>query len=128
MIEVLVVDDDNDTVDVLSEYLGLKGMNVVGRAQNGREAHELYEELRPDVVLLDVLMPDFDGFYGLQKILEFDPHAKVIMVTASEFTDVKQNKLKSLGASAVICKPYETEDIIKTIEGLSRAVISKSTN
>jgi len=128
MTEVLVVDDDNDTVDVLSEYLGLKGMNVVGRAQNGREAHELYEELRPDVVLLDVLMPDFDGFYGLQKILEFDPHAKVIMVTASEFTDVKQNKLKSLGASAVICKPYETEDIIKTIEGLSRAVISKSTN
>ncbi len=128
MTDVLVVDDDNDTVDVLCEYLGLKGMNVVGRAKNGREAHELYEELRPDVVLLDVLMPDFDGFYGLQKILEFDPHAKVIMVTASEFTDVKQNKLKSLGASAVICKPYETEDIIKTIEELSRAVISKSTN
>jgi len=128
MTGVLVVDDDNDTVDVLSEYLGLKGMNVVGRAYNGREAHELYEELRPDVVLLDVLMPDFDGFYGLQKILEFDPHAKVIMVTASEFTDDKQNKLKSLGASAVICKPYDTEDIIKTIEELSRAVISKSTN
>jgi len=128
MIEVLVVDDDNDTVDVLSEYLGLKGMNVVGRAYNGREAHELYEELRPDVILLDVMMPDFDGFYGLKKILEFDPHAKVIMVTASEFTNDKQNKLKLLGASAVICKPYETADIIKTIEEVSRAVISKSTN
>ena len=128
MTDVLVVDDENDNVEVLCEYLWLKGMDVVGRAHNGREAHELYEELRPDVVLSDVLMPDFDGYYGLQKILEFDPHAKVIMVTASEFTDDKQNKLKSLGASAVICKPYETEDIIKTIEELSRAVISKSTN
>ena len=128
MTDVLVVDDENDNVEVLCEYLWLKGLNVVGRAHNGREAHELYEELRPDVVLSDVLMPDFDGYYGLQKILEFDPHAKVIMVTASATSDTEQNKLKSMGASAVIQKPYEIEDIIKTIDELSRAVISKSTN
>ena len=128
MTNVLVVDDDNDTVEVLCEYLGLKGFEVVGRGHNGREAVELYEELRPDVVLSDVMMPDFDGYYGLQKILELDPHAKVVMVTASAVSVAERDKMKSMGASAVIQKPYETADIIKTIEELSTAVISKSTN
>ncbi len=128
MTDILVVDDDNDTVEVLCVYLELKGMNVVGRSRNGREAHELYEKLRPDVVLLDVFMPDFDGYYALKKILEFDPKAKVVMVTASAFSDDRQAKLKSMGASEVICKPYETEDVIKTIDKLTKDVISKSTN
>jgi len=128
MTNVLVVDDDNDTVDVLCEYLRLKGMNVVGSAQNGQEALKLYKELKPDIVLLDVWMPDFDGYFGLQKILEFDPDAKIVMVTASAFSDSKKNKLKSMGASDVICKPYETSDVIKTIEEQTTGVVSKPTS
>ena len=128
MTNVLVVDDDIDTVDVLCEYLRLKGMNVVGSAKNGQEALKLYKELKPDIVLLDVWMPDFDGYFGLQKILEFDPDAKVVMVTASAFSDSKKNKLKSMGASDVICKPYETSDVIKTIEELTTGVVSKPTS
>jgi two-component system, chemotaxis family, chemotaxis protein CheY len=128
MTNVLVVDDDNDTVDVLCEYLRLKGMNVVGSAQNGQEALKLYKELKPDIVLLDVWMPDFDGYFGLQKIREFDPDAKVVMVTASAFSDSKKNKLKSMGASDVICKPYETSDVIKTIEEQTTGVVSKPTS
>ena len=128
MTNVLVVDDDNDTVDVLCEYLRLKGMNVVGSAQNGQEALKLYKELKPDIVLLDVWMPDFDGYFGLQKIKEFDPDAKVVMVTASAFSDSKKNKLKSMGASDVICKPYETSDVIKTIEEQTTGVVSKPTS
>ena len=128
MTNVLVVDDDNDTVDVLCEYLRLKGMNVVGSAQNGQEALKLYKELKPDIVLLDVWMPDFDGYFGLQKIREFDPDAKVVMVTASAFSDSKKNKLKSMGASDVICKPYETSDVIKTIEEQITGVVSKPTS
>jgi len=128
MTKVLVVDDDNDTVDVLCEYLRLKGMNVVGSAQNGQEALKLYKELKPDIVLLDVWMPDFDGYFGLQKIREFDPDAKIVMVTASAFSDSKKNKLKSMGASDVICKPYETSDVIKTIEEQTTGVVSKPTS
>jgi DNA-binding response OmpR family regulator len=128
MTNVLVVDDDNDTVDVLCEYLKLKGMNVVGSAKNGQEALKLYKELKPDIVLLDVWMPDFDGYFGLQKIREFDPDAKVVMVTASAFSDSKKNKLKSMGASDVICKPYETSDVIKTIEEQTTGVVSKPTS
>jgi len=128
MTNVLVVDDDIDTVDVLCEYLRLKGMNVVGSAKNGQEALKLYKELKPDIVLLDVWMPDFDGYFGLQKILEFDPDAKIVMVTASAFSDSKKNKLKSMGASDVICKPYETSDVIKTIEEQTTGVVSKPTS
>ncbi len=128
MTNVLVVDDDIDTVDVLCEYLRLKGMNVVGSAQNGQEALKLYKELKPDIVLLDVWMPDFDRYFGLQKIKEFDPDAKVVMVTASAFSDSKKNKLKSMGASDVICKPYETSDVIKTIEEQTTGVVSKPTS
>ena len=128
MTKVLVVDDDKDNVDVLCEYLMLRGVDVIGRAHNGREAHELYEELRPDVVLSDVLMPEFDGFYGLKKIREFDPNAKVVMVTASALSVTEQEKMESLGASEVIHKPYEPEYIVKTIENLSKAVLTKSTN
>lgn len=128
MIDVLVVDDENDNLEVLCEFLRLKGLNVVGRAHNGQEATELYKELRPDVVLSDVLMPDFDGYYGLEKIRGFDPNAKIIMVTASATSDAERSRLISLGASAVIQKPYEMKDLIKTMETLSRAVISESTN
>lgn len=70
MTKVLIVDDENDNLEVLGEFLGLKGLDVVGKAHNGHEAHELYKELKPDVVLSDVLMPEFDGYYGLQKIRE----------------------------------------------------------
>ena len=125
MTRVLVVDDDNDTAEVLSEYLRLKGMDVVGRARNGLEAYELFEKLKPDVALLDVLMPDYDGYYALKKILEFDPHANIVMVTASAFSDEKKKRLKSLGAAAVICKPYETKDVITAIESLNIDSISK---
>ncbi len=128
MTDVLVVDDDNDNVAVLCEILELKGINVIGRGRDGREAVKLYKELRPDVVLSDVMMPDFDGYYELQKILEFDPHAKLVMVTASAVTDAERDKMMSMGASAVIHKPYEIEVILKTIEDLSSAVISKSPN
>ena len=124
MTSILVVDDENDNVEVLCEYLELLGLDVIGRAHNGREARELYEEIRPDVVLSDVLMPDFDGHYGLEKILEFDPHANVIILTASAVTPTERNRLKDMGALAVIQKPYEMNDVLKVIENIGNNIIS----
>ena len=126
MTKVLVVDDEDDTLEVLCEMLRMNGFEVVGMGRNGREAHELYEKLKPDIVLSDVLMPDFDGRYGLQKILEFDPHAKVVMVTASALTYGDKTELLSMGALEVVIKPYEMDDLFKIIEELSSEVISKS--
>ena len=75
-------------------------------------------------MLSDVLMPDFDGRYGLQKILEFDPDAKVIILSASAVTPTERNKLKSMGALAVIQKPYEMNDVIKIIENIGKEIIT----
>ncbi len=110
----IVVDDDFDTVEVFSEYLELSDINVVGKGYNGKDAVDLYQKLKPDVVFLDVLMPDYDGFYALEKIRKLNPNANVIMVTAS-LTAQTEDKLKDLNASAIIYKPYDIDNIVETV-------------
>ena len=115
MVNVIVVDDDVDTVEVFCEYLEIKDVAVLGRGYNGKTAVELYEKFRPDVVLLDVMMPEYDGFYGLENIKKINPEAKVIMVTA-DLTYDTEKQLKALRASAVVYKPYEIDSVIDTIQ------------
>lgn len=119
MTSVIVVDDDKDTVEVFCEYLDIKGISVLGKGYDGKTAVELYKEHKPDIVLLDVMMPDYDGFYGLEQIRKFDPKAKVIMVTA-DLTSDTEKKLVELKASAMIYKPYEIDSVIETIEKVSK--------
>ncbi len=112
--KVIVIDDDQDTLDVFCEYLSLKNIQVLGRGHNGRDAVDLYRKLKPDIVLLDVMMPEYDGFFGLRNIRAFDPNAKVIMVTA-DLTSDTEKKLEELQASAVLYKPYEIDNVVETI-------------
>ncbi len=114
MVTSIIVDDDFDTVEVFSEYLELSDIDVVGKGYNGKEAVDLYQKLKPDVVFLDVLMPDYDGFYALEKIRQLDHDAKIIMVTAS-LTAQTSDQLKDLNASAIIYKPYDINNIIETV-------------
>jgi len=110
----IVIDDDFDTVEVFCEYLELKNIHVLGKGHNGKDAVDLYKKLNPDVVFLDVLMPDYDGFYALEKIRQVNPKAHVIMVTAS-LTAQTEDKLKELNASAIIFKPYEIDQVLETV-------------
>ena len=114
MVTSIIVDDDFDTVEVFSEYLELNDIHVVGKGYNGKEAVDLYQKLKPDVVFLDVLMPKYDGFYALKKIRQLDHDAKIIMVTAS-LTSQTSDQLKDLNASAIIYKPYDINNIIETV-------------
>jgi CheY-like chemotaxis protein len=123
MVKVIVVDDDVDTVEVFCEYLEIKDITVLGRGYNGKTAVELYEKLRPDIALLDVMMPEYDGFYALENIKQINPEAKVIMVTADLTADTEK-KLKSLNASAVIYKPYEIDSVIDTIHDVSKQAVT----
>ncbi len=113
--KVLVVDDDIDTLEVFAEFLEIKDVEVVGRGHDGREAVELYEKHRPDFVLMDVMMPDYDGFYGIEGIRKVDPNAKIIMVTADVSMETK-SKLKQLKPAAVVHKPYEIDDLINFMQ------------
>jgi len=97
----LVVDDDPDTIEMFSDYLENKGVDVIGKAKDGREGFELYKKLKPDVIFLDVIMPNYDGFYTLKKIREIDTTAKIIMVTA-DFSPSTKKKLKEMKATDVI--------------------------
>lgn len=123
MVKVIVVDDDVDTVEVFCEYLEIKDITVVGRGYNGKTAVELYEKFKPDIALLDVMMPEYDGFYGLENIKNINPNAKIIMVTA-DLTFDTEKKLKDLNASAVIYKPYEIDSVIDTIHKVYKQTLT----
>jgi DNA-binding response OmpR family regulator len=122
LVKVIVVDDDVDTVEVFCEYLEIKGITVLGRGYNGKTAVELYERFKPDIALLDVMMPEYDGFYGLENIKKINPNAKVIMVTA-DLTYDTEKQLKALNASAVIYKPYEIDSVIDTIHKVHKGAV-----
>ena len=66
MIRVVVIEDDHDGAEVLAECLRIKGIDVLEKGYNGLDAVQLYKKLKPDFVLLDMLMPFYDGFYGLR--------------------------------------------------------------
>ncbi len=102
----IVIDDDHDAVDVFCEYLELMNIHVLGKGYNGKDAVDMYLRFRPNVVFLDVMMPDYDGIYALEKIKQINPHASIIIITADQ-TEERENKLVELGASEIIYKPIE---------------------
>ena len=113
----LIVDDDIDTCDVLSEYLERENIQVLGKAYDGKECVELYQKLKPDLVFSDVMMPHHDGFYVLEKIRQINPNAIVIMVTG-DLTAVTENKLEMMNASEIVYKPFDIKKIMIKVNHL----------
>ena len=118
MTRVLVIEDDPDGVEVLNEFLEINEFEVVGTGANGLDAINLYKKRRPDVVLMDYLMPEYDGIYGLTKILEFDKNAKVIILSASA-NEKQKEEMKKLGAITVLTKPYDLDILVDIINKFS---------
>lgn len=111
---ILVVDD--------AEFLRIRLKKLlthlnytVQEAPNGREALWLYKATRPDVVLMDVTMPEMDGLTALGEIRAFDGTARIIMLTALGQNTVAEEALR-LGACGFVVKPFETSHIIQSIE------------
>ena len=114
MTKAIVIDDDIDTVDVFCEYLELQNVCVLGKGYNGKDAVELYQKFRPDIVFLDSMMPDYDGCYALEKIMQIDRKSIVVMVTADMTADTEQ-KLTELNATAIVYKPFDINRIMEVI-------------
>jgi len=114
-ISILIVDDDDGIRALLKEYIRREGIGaIVGEATNGQEAVKMYEKFHPSIVLLDVLMPLYDGVQTLKDILFYDPRAKVIMV--SVINDLKCIiDFMKVGACNYIVKPFKKEALIKII-------------
>jgi len=114
MITCIVIDDDVNTTKVFSDILELMGVDVLAQGHDGNDAISLYMKYRPEIVFTDIMMPNADGFYGIKKIKEFDPHAKIVAVTA-DISAETQNKLKDLDITAVICKPFNQSEIKRVL-------------
>lgn len=110
----LIVDDDPDTVEMFSDYLEIKGVKVVGKCNNGKEGYDAYCKLLPDVIFLDIMMPDYDGFYALQKIREKNADAKIVIITA-DITAETRKKLQEVKPLDVIYKPYDVEKVLDSL-------------
>ena len=113
----IVVDDDRDLVEAFSEYLKIVDVSVVGCCHNGKTAIELYIQKSPDIVFLDLVMPEYDGFFALEGIKSIDPSAKVIVITAHTSAPVME-RLQGLNPHSVLVKPFEIDKVIDAVEDM----------
>ena len=111
---VLICDDSLLMRKMVGECLIDGGWTVVGEAANGAEAVEMYEKYRPDAVTMDIVMPGTDGIYGLTHILEADPNAKVVIVSALSHTKLISEAVRK-GAQDFIVKPFLPEQLQETL-------------
>jgi two-component system chemotaxis response regulator CheY len=116
MAKILVVDDAEFLRVRLTKMLGTDGYEVF-QAENGATAVSMYKEMQPDVVLMDVTMPEMDGLTALKEIVGFDAKARVIMLTALGQESVVLEAVKS-GARDFIVKPFEHDRVTKAITKL----------
>ena len=112
---ILVVDDEPDAVNIFADYLEIKGISSIERCTEGQKAIEIFKKNHPKVVFLDIMMPDFDGFYVLNEIRKIDPKAKVVMVTADKTPETRK-KLEEVKPTDVIYKPYDIEQIMRCLK------------
>jgi two-component system chemotaxis response regulator CheY len=119
IITALVVDDDIYNVDLFCEYLEMLNVKVLGRGHNGHDAVELFVQHKPDIVFLDLLMPDYDGIYALENIRKIDPNAYVAIVTAV-VDRINKERIEKLNPNHIISKPFEPEFIAEIITNMSK--------
>jgi two-component system chemotaxis response regulator CheY len=110
MARVLVVDDAAFMRKMVSDALTAGGHQIVGEAANGVEALTRFRELRPDVMTLDITMPEKDGLAALREILAFDPTAKVVMCSALGQESKVLESIKA-GAKDFVVKPFQPERV-----------------
>lgn len=116
---VLVVDDSDIAAMQLGKVIeSLAGFSVIGFASNGAEALKLYQELSPDVVCMDIVMPVLDGLQALRALKQIDKEAKVVIVTSVGARGEKRDEAMRLGAKSIITKPFEASSVRSVLESL----------
>lgn len=114
MINILIVDDSSIIRKIFSEHITKMGYNVAGIAKDGREAIKLYEELKPDLVTMDVTMPIMNGIDSLKAIKRKFNDAKVIMITSHGEERLVMDAISN-GAKGYILKPVTPQSIQQAI-------------
>ena len=108
MAKILIVDDAKFMRTLVRDALTSAGHEIVGEAENGNQAVELYSELKPDLTTMDITMREKDGLEAAQEILKADPSARIIMVTALGQEDLLAKAIK-MGVKDFVVKPFPPE-------------------
>lgn len=112
---ILISDDAAFMRMMIKDILTKNGYNVVGEAENGLKAVEKYSETKPDLVLMDITMPEMDGIQALKKIKEQDPGATVIMCSAMGQQAMVIESIQA-GAKDFIVKPFQADRVIEAVK------------
>lgn len=111
---ILIVDDAAFMRMMIKEILTKNGYEVAGEAQDGAQAVEKYKELHPDLVTMDITMPEMDGVSALRAIRAYDPNAKVVMCSAMGQQAMVIDAIQA-GAKDFIVKPFQAERVIEAV-------------
>ncbi|MBD8068201.1 response regulator [Bacillus sp. PS06] len=115
MSRILVVDDAKFMRMTLSTILVRANYEVVGEAENGQEAIRLYNQLKPDLVTMDITMPEMNGIEALREIIATNPEAKVIMCSAMGHQKMIVESIEA-GAKDFILKPFDENRILEAVK------------
>jgi two-component system chemotaxis response regulator CheY len=114
---VLITDDALFMRVTLKNILTKNGYEIAGEASNGKESVELYEREKPDLVTMDITMPEMDGITAVKEIRKIDPNANVIMCTAMGQKNMVMEAVAA-GAKDFIVKPFQPEKVIEAVQKL----------
>lgn len=115
MSKVLIVDDATFMRMMIKDILEKNGYQVIGEAGNGLKAVELYKAEKPDVVTMDITMPEMDGIEAVKAIREFDPSAKIVMCSAMGHQSMVMDAIRA-GAKDFIVKPFQADRVLEAIK------------
>lgn len=114
---IIIIEDDVDMAEIFAEWAKSADISVLAVGHNGKAAVELFEKYRPQIIVCDLMMPDYDGFYAINNIRKIDSNAKFLILTA-DITDPTKKKLDQMKAISLMYKPYDLDDVINEIKKL----------
>lgn len=115
MPNILIVDDAAFMRMMIKDILGKNGYTIVGEAENGHKAVELYSVLKPDLVTMDITMPEMDGITAVKEIRKIDPKATIIMCSAMGQQAMVIDAIQA-GARDFIVKPFQPDRVLEAIK------------
>jgi two-component system chemotaxis response regulator CheY len=123
---IMIVDDNDMMRSILRAMLRGEEYEIIGEARNGQIAVDMAERLKPDIVCLDVMMPEMDGLAALAAIKAARPETEIVMITSNTDPDTVQEAIMG-GASGFIVKPFNAARVLDTLEKVASRRRQKST-
>lgn len=112
--KILIVDDASFMRMMIKDILTKNGFEIAGEAENGAKAIEKYKETRPDLVIMDITMPEVDGIQAVKEIKKIDPNSKIVMCSAMGQQAMVIEAIQA-GAKDFIVKPFQADRVIEAV-------------